>query len=118
MYMYMCGTSVLEKLPVQWCTRVHVVACSSAMEFITEFSLTLQCSDRVHASLHSSAMAELHSECMHSMPCLNCTVNACLSLQERKKLRRQWRREAEREKQEQIQFGLVDKPEPKGECHS
>ncbi len=92
--------------------------CSSAMECITEFSLTLQCSDRVYDSLHSSAMAELHSECKRPMAWLNRTVNACLSLQERKKLRRQRRREAEREKQEQIQFGLVDKPEPKGECHS
>lgn len=39
-----------------------------------------------------------------------------LLLQERKKLRKQRRREAEREKQEKIQFGLMDKPEPKGEA--
>ena len=56
------------------------------------------------------------------MPPLWCYVDAvclsysCYSLhrQERKKLRQQRRREAEREKQEKIQFGLVDKPEPKG----
>ena len=36
-----------------------------------------------------------------------------LTTKERKKLRRQRRREAEKEKQEKIQFGLIDKPEPK-----
>ena len=36
-----------------------------------------------------------------------------LTSKERKKLRKQRRREAEREKQEKIQFGLIDKPEPK-----
>ena len=35
-------------------------------------------------------------------------------LQERKKLRKQRRREVEKEKQEKIRFGLIDKPEPKG----
>ena len=36
-----------------------------------------------------------------------------LTSKERKKLRRQRRREAEKEKQEKIQFGLIEKPEPK-----
>ncbi len=36
-----------------------------------------------------------------------------LTSRERKKLRKQRRREAERDKQEKIQFGLIDKPEPK-----
>ena len=51
-----------------------------------------------------------HNYCVivHSYSCL------FLPPQERKKLRTQRRREAEREKQEKIQFGLMDKPEPKG----
>ena len=36
-----------------------------------------------------------------------------LTSKERKKLRKQRRREAEKEKQEKIQFGLIEKPEPK-----
>ncbi|KAL5469415.1 hypothetical protein EMCRGX_G030668 [Ephydatia muelleri] len=36
-----------------------------------------------------------------------------LTKQERKKLRKQRRREVEKEKQEKIRFGLIDKPEPK-----
>ncbi len=39
-----------------------------------------------------------------------------LTSKERKKLRRQRRREAEKEKQEKIQFGMIEKPEPKVQC--
>ena len=41
------------------------------------------------------------------------TLPFILISKERKKLRKQRRREAEKEKQEKIQFGLIDKPEPK-----
>ena len=40
-------------------------------------------------------------------------IPVILTSKERKKLRRQRRREAEKEKQEKIQFGLIEKPEPK-----
>lgn len=40
-------------------------------------------------------------------------IPVMLTTKERKKLRRQRRREAEKEKQEKIQFGLIEKPEPK-----
>ncbi len=40
-------------------------------------------------------------------------IPVMLTSKERKKLRRQRRREAEKEKQEKIQFGLIEKPEPK-----
>ena len=40
-------------------------------------------------------------------------LRVMLTKKERKKLRRQKRREAEKEKQEKIQFGLIEKPEPK-----
>ncbi len=46
-------------------------------------------------------------------PGKNVALPVILTAKERKKLRKQRRREAEREKQEKIQFGLVDKPEPK-----
>ena len=40
-------------------------------------------------------------------------IPVMLTSSERKKLRKQRRREAEKEKQEKIQFGLLEKPEPK-----
>ena len=46
-------------------------------------------------------------------PSKTVTLPFILISKERKKLRKQRRREAEKEKQEKIQFGLIDKPEPK-----
>ena len=46
-------------------------------------------------------------------PAKSIAIPVILTSKERKKLRKQRRREAEREKQEKIQFGLIDKPEPK-----
>jgi U4/U6 small nuclear ribonucleoprotein PRP3 len=40
-------------------------------------------------------------------------IPVMLTSKERKKLRRQRRREAEKDKQEKIQFGMIEKPEPK-----
>ena len=49
-----------------------------------------------------------------SEPRTHPAIPVMLTKQERKKLRKQRRREVEKEKQEKIQFGLVEKPEPKG----
>lgn len=46
-------------------------------------------------------------------PAKTVAIPIILTNKERKKLRKQRRREAEKEKQEKIQFGLIEKPEPK-----
>ena len=46
-------------------------------------------------------------------PAKPAAIPVILTSKERRKLRKQRRREAEKEKQEKIQFGLIEKPEPK-----
>ena len=54
--------------------------------------------------------------CLLGVPIKPIIPPVMLTKNERKKIRKQRRREAELEKQEKIRFGFMDKPEPKCEC--
>ena len=72
------------------------------------------------AQEYSYFVHSLHSNCTCSFvigqPNKPILPPVILTKNERKKIRKQRRREAELEKQEKIRFGFMDKPEPKRKC--